>query len=145
MVHSKTKANFVALTKFSNFCLDISVLILAHVVIQKKERLLLGRHLARCRDELGLDCPLEVFEELFFEHHGDANFAGLNRAPLERPIGKYGRVSAQRRPTPSGTAPLPHALAGDRTGTPRFPAALSDAVRYAGQSRARRRPAWASR
>ena len=34
----------------------------------------LDRHWVRCRDELGLDCPLEVFEELFFEHHGDAEF-----------------------------------------------------------------------
>ena len=34
----------------------------------------LDRHWVRCRDELGLDCPLEVFEELFFEQHGDAEF-----------------------------------------------------------------------
>ena len=38
------------------------------------------RHWVRCRDELGLDCPLEVFEELFFEHHGDAEFESLYRA-----------------------------------------------------------------
>ena len=38
------------------------------------------RHWVRCRDELGLDCPLEVFEELFFEHHGDAEFGALYRA-----------------------------------------------------------------
>ena len=38
------------------------------------------RHWVRCRDELGLDCPLEVFEELFFEHHGDAEFGSLYRA-----------------------------------------------------------------
>ena len=36
----------------------------------------LERHWARCRDELTLDCPLEVFEELFFEHHGDDDFGG---------------------------------------------------------------------
>ena len=40
----------------------------------------LERHWVRCRDELGLDCPLEVFEELFFEHHGDAEFGALYRA-----------------------------------------------------------------
>jgi hypothetical protein len=40
----------------------------------------LDRHWAHCRDELGLDCPLEVFEELFFEHHGDAEFGSLYRA-----------------------------------------------------------------
>jgi hypothetical protein len=39
----------------------------------------LERHLARCRDELGLDCPLEVFEELFFEHHGDEDFGAMYR------------------------------------------------------------------
>ncbi len=40
----------------------------------------LERHWVRCRVELGLDCPLEVFEELFFEHHGDADFGALYRA-----------------------------------------------------------------
>ena len=40
----------------------------------------LERHWVRCRDELGLDCPLDVFEELFFEHHGDAEFGALYRA-----------------------------------------------------------------
>ena len=40
----------------------------------------LERHWARCRDELTLDCPLAVFEELFFEHHGDDDFGGLYRA-----------------------------------------------------------------
>ena len=40
----------------------------------------LEAHWARCRDELALDCPIEVFEELFFEHHGDALFADLCRA-----------------------------------------------------------------
>jgi len=40
----------------------------------------LDRHWARCRDELGLDCPLEVFEELFFEHHGDEDFGTMYRA-----------------------------------------------------------------
>ena len=40
----------------------------------------LERHWVRCRDELGLDCPLDVFEELFFEHHGDAEFGTLYRA-----------------------------------------------------------------
>jgi hypothetical protein len=40
----------------------------------------LERHWMRCRDELGLNCPLEVFEELFFEHHGDAEFGALYRA-----------------------------------------------------------------
>jgi hypothetical protein len=34
----------------------------------------------RCRDEFGPDCPLEVFEELLFEHHGDAEFGTLYRA-----------------------------------------------------------------
>jgi hypothetical protein len=29
---------------------------------------------------LTLDCPLAVFEELFFEHHGDDDFGGLYRA-----------------------------------------------------------------
>lgn len=37
----------------------------------------LERHWARCRDELTLDCPLAVFEELFFEHHGDDDFGGI--------------------------------------------------------------------
>ena len=32
------------------------------------------------RDELTLDCPLAVFKELFFEHHGDDDFGGLYRA-----------------------------------------------------------------
>ena len=40
----------------------------------------LERHWVRCRDELGLDCPLEVFEELFFEHHGDEDFGTMYRA-----------------------------------------------------------------
>lgn len=40
----------------------------------------LDRHWLRCRDELGLDCPVEVFEELFFEHHGDEEFGTLYRA-----------------------------------------------------------------
>jgi len=40
----------------------------------------LERHWARCRDELTLDCPLAVFEELFFEHHGDDDFGGPFRA-----------------------------------------------------------------
>ena len=40
----------------------------------------LQRHWMRCRDELGHDCPLEVFEELFFEHHGDEDFGALYRA-----------------------------------------------------------------
>ena len=40
----------------------------------------LDRHWVRCRDELGLDCPLDVFEELFFEQHGDAEFGTLYRA-----------------------------------------------------------------
>jgi hypothetical protein len=40
----------------------------------------LDRHRVRCRDELGLDCPLEVFEDLFLEHHGDAEFGSLCRA-----------------------------------------------------------------
>jgi hypothetical protein len=25
----------------------------------------------------GLDCPLDVFEQLFFDHHGDDDFAGV--------------------------------------------------------------------
>jgi hypothetical protein len=40
----------------------------------------LERHWVRCRDELGLDCPVDVFEELFFEQHGDAEFGTLYRA-----------------------------------------------------------------
>jgi hypothetical protein len=28
---------------------------------------------------LGLDCPIDVFEQLFFDHHGDDDFAGLMR------------------------------------------------------------------
>lgn len=40
----------------------------------------LDRHWAHCRDELGLDCPVEAFEELFVEHHGDAEFGSLYRA-----------------------------------------------------------------
>jgi hypothetical protein len=40
----------------------------------------LDRHWIRCRDEFGLDCPRDVFEELFFEHHGDAEFGSLYRA-----------------------------------------------------------------
>jgi len=40
----------------------------------------LDRHWVRCREELDLDCPVEVFEELFFEHHGDAEFGTLYRA-----------------------------------------------------------------
>jgi hypothetical protein len=40
----------------------------------------LERHWVRCRDELGLDCPLDVFEELFFEQHGDTEFGTLYRA-----------------------------------------------------------------
>ena len=28
---------------------------------------------------LGLDCPLDVFEQLFFDHHGDDEFAGVVR------------------------------------------------------------------
>jgi hypothetical protein len=39
----------------------------------------LERHWVRCRDELGLDCPLEVFEELFFEHHGVEDFGTMYR------------------------------------------------------------------
>jgi hypothetical protein len=40
----------------------------------------LETHWARCWDELALDCPIGVFEELFFEHHGDQLFADLCRA-----------------------------------------------------------------
>jgi len=40
----------------------------------------LDRHRVRCRDELGLDCPFEVFEERFFEHHGDEDFGTMYRA-----------------------------------------------------------------
>ena len=40
----------------------------------------LDRHWALSRDELGLDGTLEVFEELFFEHHGDAELGSLYRA-----------------------------------------------------------------
>ncbi len=28
---------------------------------------------------LGLDCPLDVFEQLFHDHHGDDDFAGMVR------------------------------------------------------------------
>jgi hypothetical protein len=28
---------------------------------------------------LGIDCPLDVFEQLFFDHHGDEDFAGVVR------------------------------------------------------------------
>ena len=48
--------------------------------IQALHALELESHWVRCRDELGLDCPLEVFEELFFEHHGDEDFSTLYRA-----------------------------------------------------------------
>lgn len=48
--------------------------------IQALHALELESHWVRCRDELALDCPLEVFEELFFEHHGDAEFGALYRA-----------------------------------------------------------------
>ena len=37
-------------------------------------------HWVACCQALGLDCPLEVFEELFFEHHDNADFAALYRA-----------------------------------------------------------------
>jgi len=40
----------------------------------------LDRQWGHCRDELGFDCPLEVFEELFFEHHGDEDFGTMYRA-----------------------------------------------------------------
>lgn len=40
----------------------------------------LEQHWVRCRAEIGLDRPLEVFEELFFEHHGDEDFGTLYRA-----------------------------------------------------------------
>ena len=40
----------------------------------------LERYWVRCRDELGLDCPLEGFEGLFFEHHGDEDFGTMYRA-----------------------------------------------------------------
>jgi hypothetical protein len=46
------------------------------------------RHWARCRDELGLDCPVDVFKELFFEHQRDEEFgtpysaAGLSAVAL---------------------------------------------------------------
>lgn len=40
----------------------------------------LDGHWARCRDELALDCPVDVFEELFFEQHGDPLFAEIYRA-----------------------------------------------------------------
>jgi hypothetical protein len=35
-------------------------------------------HWTRSRS-LGLDCPLDVFEQLFFDHHGDDDFAGVVR------------------------------------------------------------------
>lgn len=40
----------------------------------------LERHWSRCGDELGLDCPIEVFEELFFERYGAADFGATFRA-----------------------------------------------------------------
>jgi len=48
--------------------------------IQALHRPDFDRHWSRCRDELELDCPLEVFGELFFEHPGDAEFGSLYRA-----------------------------------------------------------------
>ncbi len=38
------------------------------------------RHWKSCARELGLDCPLEVFLQLFHEHHADADFGELYRA-----------------------------------------------------------------
>jgi hypothetical protein len=38
------------------------------------------RHWQACLRELGLDCPLEVFGQLFHEHHADAEFAVLYRS-----------------------------------------------------------------
>jgi hypothetical protein len=38
------------------------------------------RHWEECAREFGLDCPLEVFTQLFHEHHADADFAELYRA-----------------------------------------------------------------
>src|SRR5450631_966321 len=34
---------------------------------------------ARSAQALGLNCPLDVFEDLFFDHHGDDDFAGVVR------------------------------------------------------------------
>jgi hypothetical protein len=33
----------------------------------------------RCAEALGLDCPLDVFAQLFHDHHGDAQLAELLR------------------------------------------------------------------
>jgi len=38
------------------------------------------RHCEKCARNLGLNCPLEVFTQLFHEHHADADFAELYRA-----------------------------------------------------------------
>ena len=38
------------------------------------------RHWETCAGELGLDCPIEVFSQLFHEHHLDEGFAELSRA-----------------------------------------------------------------
>lgn len=44
-----------------------------------------GVHLADVQEHwtrsqaLGLDCPLDVFEQLFFDHHGDGDFAPVVR------------------------------------------------------------------
>ena len=38
------------------------------------------RHCEACARELGLECPLEVFGQLFHEHHADQEFATLYRA-----------------------------------------------------------------
>jgi hypothetical protein len=35
-------------------------------------------HWARAQ-ALGLDCPLDVFEQLFFDHHGDGDYAAVVR------------------------------------------------------------------
>lgn len=48
--------------------------------IQSLHQPRLDDHWARCRAELGLECPLDVFEELFFEHHADPDFGALYRA-----------------------------------------------------------------
>jgi hypothetical protein len=38
----------------------------------------LAQHLARAAD-LGLECPPDVFEQLFHDHHGDADFGQILR------------------------------------------------------------------
>ena len=46
--------------------------------IEQQFALDVADHLARAQ-ALGLDCPLDVFEQLFFDRHGDDHFAGVVR------------------------------------------------------------------